>query len=175
MMGDVPAADRALTTARALWGAKPSAAWFHYAGLAAALLGDLPRAHTLMKEGATAHARVASLNNNLAALLERMGSYDEAMATAERGLADDPALPQLHKNIGDIYYRAGRFDEALEAFERAVKANADLGEDVYLKLGNIRMRRQERDEAVKCWERALQLDPGNTIVKTNLESVKQVR
>src|SRR5687767_7408049 len=30
MMGDVPAADRALTTARALWGAKPSAAWFHY-------------------------------------------------------------------------------------------------------------------------------------------------
>ena len=48
-----------------------------------------------------------------------------------------------------------------------------LGDDVYLKLGNIRLRRQERDEAVKCWERALELDPDNTIVRTNIESVKQ--
>ena len=175
MMGDVPAADRALTAARALWGPKPSAAWFHYAGLAAALLGDLPRAHTVMKEGATTYGRSASLQNNLAALLERMGSYDEALATAERGLTDDPSMPQLHKNIGDIYYRARRFDEALDAYERAIKANADLGEDVYLKLGNIRMQRQERDEAVKCWERALELDPANTIIRTNLESVKQAR
>jgi tetratricopeptide (TPR) repeat protein len=175
MMGDVPAADRSLTAARGLWGNKPSAAWFHYAGLAAALLGDLPRARAIMQEGATMYGRVASMQNNLAALLERMGAYDEALATAERGLADEPSLPQLHKNIGDIYYRAGRFDEALDAFERAVKANADLGEDVYLKLGNIRMRRQERDEAVKCWERALQLDPTNTIVRTNLESVRQSR
>ena len=44
----------------------------------------------------------------------------------------------------------------------------------YLKLGNIKLRRQEREEAVRCWERALELDPDNAIVRTNLESVRQV-
>jgi len=50
----------------------------------------------------------------------------------------------------------------------------DLGGDVYLKLGNIRLRRNERDEAVRCWERALELDPQNAIVRTNLGAVRQV-
>ena len=175
LMGDVAAADRALTTARSFWGAKPSAAWFHYAGLAAALLGNLPRAQQILQEGIKLHARSAALHNNLAALLERSGSYEEALAAAERGLADDPGMAQLHKNIGDLYYRAGRFDEALAAFDRAVKANPDLGEDVYLKLGTIRLQREEREEAVRCWERALLLDPGNKTIKANLESVKQAR
>jgi len=49
-----------------------------------------------------------------------------------------------------------------------------MGGDVYLKLGNIRFRRHDRDEAVRCWERALELDPDNPIVRTNLESVRQV-
>ncbi len=175
MMGDVAAADRALTSARPLWGAKPSTAWFHYAGLAAALLGNLPRAQQIMQEGTKLHPRAPALYNNLAALLERTGAYDEALATAERGLADDPGLPQLHKNIGDLYYRAGRYDEALAAFDRAVKASPELGEDVYLKLGNIRMQRDEREEAVRCWQQALLLDPGNTTIKASLESVKRPR
>ena len=175
MMGDVAAGDRALTAARPLWGAKPSAAWFHYAGLAAALLGNLPRAQQILQEGTKLHPRSAALHNNLAALLERTGAYDEALATAERGLADDPNMAQLHKNIGDLYYRAGRYDEALAAFERAVKSAPQLGEDVYMKLGNIRLKRDEREEAVRCWEQALLLDPGNRTIKQNLESMKQSR
>ncbi len=93
------------------------------------------------EEGLTHHPHIAALYNNLAALLERAGSYDEALLVAEHGLTDDPGMPQLHKNIGDLYYRASRFDEAFDALERAVKANPDHGADVYLKLGNIRLRR----------------------------------
>ena len=55
-----------------------------------------------------------------------------------------------------------------------MKINPELGDDVYLKLGNIRFKRQERDEAVRCWERALELDPDNAIVRTNLDAVRQV-
>jgi tetratricopeptide (TPR) repeat protein len=93
---------------------------------------------------------------------------------AERGVHEDPGVGQLHKNLGDLHYRAGRYDEALEAYLRATKANPELGGDMYLKLGNIRLRRQEREEAIRCWERALELDPDNAIVRTNLESVRQV-
>jgi tetratricopeptide (TPR) repeat protein len=82
-------------------------------------------------------------------------------------------LPQLHKNLGDCLYRAGRYDEALEAYQRAVRANANLGDDVYLKLGNLRFRRQEPAEAERAWERALELDPSNAIVRSNLEAVRR--
>jgi tetratricopeptide (TPR) repeat protein len=175
MMGDVVAADRALAAAKPLWSGQPSVAWYHYATLAAALLGDIPRALLAVHEGLKLHPRAAPLHNNLAALLERRGTYDDALAAAERGLANDPSLPQLHKNVGDLYYRVSKFEEALGSYERAVKADPNLGDDVWLKIGNIHMSRQERDEAVKSWERALELDPENAAVRKNLETLKQRR
>ena len=171
LMGDVQAADRALSQAKALWSPRPSMAWFHYSALAAALLGDLGRAVEIVQEGLAVHPRVAVLHNNLAVLHERRGAYDEALLAAEHGLTDDPALPQLHKNIGDLYYRAARFDEAFEAYERAVKSDPELGEDVYLKLGEIRLRREEHHEAAACWRKALELDPDNKVARTHLEAV----
>jgi tetratricopeptide (TPR) repeat protein len=175
LMGDATAADQALADATPLWNGPPSAAWYHYAALCAAVLGDVDRAQQYLQEGLLQHGRMAALHNNLAALLERRGSYDDALHEAERGLADDPGMAQLHKNIGDLYYRANRFDEASEAFERAVKADPDLGDDVYLKLGNIRLKRQEPAGAAKAFERALELDPTNETARTNLSKVKRIR
>jgi tetratricopeptide (TPR) repeat protein len=175
MMGDIGAADRALTAAKALWKDGASPVWYLYASLAAALLGDTGRAQQILQEGVLQHPHAAALHNNLAALLERRGSFDEALHAAERGLTDDPGMPQLHKNIGDLYFRANRMDDALDSYERAIKANPDLGDDVYVKLGDIRMKRKERDAAVTCWERALALDPNNSTARARLSSVKQTR
>jgi tetratricopeptide (TPR) repeat protein len=173
--GDVVAADAALRAARPLFGTRaPTAAWYHYAALTAALLGELDRALALLTEGLSAHPHAAPLHNNLAALHERRGHHPEALQAAERGVLEDAGIAQLYKNLGDCHYRAARYDEALECYQRAVKLNATLGDDVYLKLGNIRFKRQERDEAVRCWEQALELDPGNAIVRTNLDAVRQV-
>ena len=173
--GDVGAADAALYAARPLFGTKPpTAPWYHYSALTAALLGDLERAYALLTEGIAAHPHAAPLYNNMAAVQERRGYHPEAMSAAERGVQEDTGLPQLHKNLGDCHYRAARYDEALECYLRAIKLNPSLGDDVYLKLGNIRFKRQEREEAVKCWEQALALEPGNAIVRTNLDAVRQV-
>ena len=173
--GDVAGADQALQVARPLFGTKPpTAAWFHYAALTAALLGELERAVALLQEGIAAHPHAAALFNNLAAVHERRAQYPEARQVAERGVLEDAGLAQLHKNLGDLHYRAARYDDALESLQRAVKLNPQLGDDVYLKLGNIRFKRQERDEAVRCWEQALALDPSNAIVRTNLDAVRQV-
>jgi len=173
--GEVAAADEALVAARPLFaGRPPTAAWYHYAGLTAALLGDHERAATVLAEGAEAHPHAAALFNNLAVVHERRGAWEAALVAVERGLVEDAGLAQLQKNLGDLHYRGARYDEALEAYQRAVKAQPELGDDVYLKLGNIRFRRHERDEAVRCWEAALELDPSNAIVRTNLEAVKQV-
>jgi tetratricopeptide (TPR) repeat protein len=175
MAGDLGAADVALNKARPLFGKKlPTPAWYHYMALTAALLGDSLRAAAILGEGVASHPHAAVLLSNLSAVLERTGDYDAARRTAEHGVQEDPNCAQLHKNLGDLYYRATRYDDALESYLRATKSNPELGGDVYLKLGNIRLRRQERDEAMRCWERALELDPDNAIVRTNLESVRQV-
>lgn len=174
LTGDLAAADEALTGARSLFGAKaPTAAWFHFAALAAALRGDARRAASILTDGVAAYPHAATLHNNLAAVNERLGDYDAAYAAAERGLHEDAGVAHLHKNIGDLRYRAARYDEALEAYSRATRANPEIGPDTYLKLGNIRLRRMEREEALRCWERALELDPDNAIVRSNLESVRQ--
>ena len=175
LTGDLPAASTSFRTARPLFGTRPpTPAWFHYAALAAALSGDIDGAATILTDGVAAHPHTAILLNNLAVVLERRGDTDAALVTAERALNEDASIAQLHKNLGDLRYRAARYDEALESYMRATKMNPDLGADVYLRIGNIRLRRQERVEAVRCWERALELDPSNAIVRTNLDSVRQV-
>jgi tetratricopeptide (TPR) repeat protein len=174
-VGDLGVADAIFTSARALWAdRKPAAAWYHYAALAAALTGDLARALTLASEGLEAHPRSAALCNLLAVIHERRGDSRAALQAAERGLHEDGALPQLHKNFGDVLYAAGRYEDALEAYQRAVKLNPSLGDDVYLRLGNIRFKWHEVDQAVACWERALALNPDNMTIRTNLELARAI-
>ena len=174
-LGNIEHADATLAATRAVWGRRlPPAAWFHYAALAAALNGDLDRAQALITEGMSTHPHSAPLHNTLAIILERRGDYQAAAQVARRGLLEDSTLPQLHKNLGDCHYHATRYDEAEASYLRAIKIDPALGDDVYLKLGNIRFRRNERAEAIACWERALELDPTNAIVRTNLDAVRQV-
>jgi tetratricopeptide (TPR) repeat protein len=174
--GDATAADATLSAARPLWGKKaPSAAWFHYAALAAALVGDADRAVALLTEGISTHPHSAPLYNNLAVALERRGQAQDAAHNAERGVQEDPGLPQLHKNLGDFHFKAGQYDEALDAYQRAVKLNPALGEDVFVKLGALRARRDEPAEAERCWERALELDPANQAARAQLDKLRAAR
>ena len=169
--GDIIEADVLLAEAGSLWERRPKPpAWYHYSALTAALANDLDRAISVLSDGVAAHPHSAVLLNNLGVALERRGRMPDASVAFERGALEDATLPQLHKNLGDSYYRSGRYDDALESYTRAVKHRPNLGADVYLKLGNLRYRRQEREEANRCWKRALELEPTNQIARTNLET-----
>ncbi len=172
--GELSVADDRLSAARAAWGARqPSAAWYHAAGLAAALAGDAARAIAVLDEGLTVHPHVAALHNNLAAVHERRGSYELAARTLDHALLEDANCPHLHKNLGDYLYRAQRYDEAFDAFTRVVRLAIDHGADVYLKLGNIHYRRGAMDQARVAWERALEIEPTNRIVRANLDALRR--
>jgi tetratricopeptide (TPR) repeat protein len=174
-LGDVAAADKLLTEARELFAPKtPSPSWYHSAALAAALQGSLERASQIHAEGIGAHPHAAVLFNNQSVVQERLGHAEDALAVIDRGVQEDPGMPQLHKNLGDAHYHAGRTAEALEAYQRAVKLLPGLGPDVYLKTGNILFKRMDRAEAIHAWERALELDPGNAIVRTNLDAARRL-
>lgn len=170
--GDVQDAERHLARARAQWGSRqPSAAWFHMAGLTAAIGGDSTRAQILLEEGLAVHPHAAPLHNNLAVVQERRGSYEAAARTAEHALLEDANCAHLHKNLGDYLYRAQRYDEAFDALVRVVRLSPKHGPDVYLKLGNVHYRRGALDEARAAWEQALALDPDNRIVHANLSAL----
>jgi Flp pilus assembly protein TadD len=118
--GDPDGAESALATARSLWGTRlPPPAWYHYAALNAALVNDLDRAIAVLTDAVHAYPQQAVLWNNLAVAYEACGNYDDAMRTLERGLVENPTLPQLHRNFADCLQRDGRLDEAREAYHRA--------------------------------------------------------
>ena len=170
--GELAVADAHLADARAQWGARqPSAAWFHAAGLAAAVAGETQRAVAILEEGLAVYPHVVTLHNNLAVVHERRGSYELAARTLEHALLEDANCAHLHKNLGDYLYRGQRYDEAFDAFMRVVRLAPMHGPDVYLKLGNIHYRRGALDDARRSWEQALVLDPGNRIVKANLSAL----
>lgn len=172
--GDVESADERLAAARSEWGPRqPSAAWYHVAGLSAALAGDAARAITVLEEGLSVHPHAAALHNNLAVVHERRGSYELAARTLEHALLEDANEPHLHKNLGDYLYRSQRYDEAFEAFARVVRLDAAHGADVHLKLGNIHYRRGAMDDARVAWERALEIEPTNGIVRANLDALRR--
>ena len=139
---------------------------------ACALAGRADEAIALLEEGVEAHPHAAVLHNNLSAALERAGRHQEALAAAERGVSEDAGIAQLHKNIGDAHYRVRLFDEAFDAYQRAVRFNDALGPDVWLKLGNIRLKRNELADAINCWEHALQLDPSHQTARRNIEAAQ---
>ncbi|MEP6781935.1 MAG: DUF4388 domain-containing protein [Gemmatimonadaceae bacterium] len=170
--GNLSYAEERLESARNLWGSRqPSAAWFHFAGLAAALGGDVARAVTILEEGVGIHPHATTLHNNLAVAHERRGSYETAARALEHALLEDANIPHLHKNLGDYHYRIQRYDEALEDFTRVIRLAPFHGSDVHLKLGNIHFRRGAVDEARDSWQQSLAIDPHNRIVQANLGAV----
>jgi tetratricopeptide (TPR) repeat protein len=172
--GELDRADERLSAARAAWGSRqPTAAWYHAAGLSAALAGDASRAITMLEEGLGVHPHAAVLHNNLAVVHERRGSYEVASRTLEHALLEDANCAHLHKNLGDYLYRAQRYDEAFEAFTRVVRLEPAHGADVYLKLGNIHYRRGSMADARDAWERALAIEPTNGIVRANLDALRR--
>jgi tetratricopeptide (TPR) repeat protein len=169
------AARGPLMAADAAYGKRPRpAAWYHYAGVLAAVSGDLEAALSVWSAGVAKHAHSAILHNDLAAGYERRGKAQDAQAAAERAAMEEASLPQVHKNLGDLHYRSARYDDALECYLRAIRLRPDLGSDVWLKAGNIRYRRGEREEAARCWQEALALSPDNAVARNNLELAKRL-
>lgn len=166
-------ADEHFMRARPLFGNKaPAPVWYHSAGLAAGLSGDLGKAIEILSEGAVAHPGAAALHNNLAVALAAVGRGDEALQAIDRGISADSSLAPLHRNRGDILLTAGQPDQALEEYLRAVKHHETLGPEIWARIGGLRAALGELPEATAAWERALQLDPAHAEARERLAAAR---
>jgi tetratricopeptide (TPR) repeat protein len=154
--------------------ARPPAAYYAYAVLAEASAGNADAALRLGDEGVIKHPHAAPVYLHMGAVLERKGDWEQAEAMYRRATEEDRELPQAHKALGDSLYRRGAYDDAAESYAEAVRLNPRLGDDVYFRMGNIHYKRMERAQAVELWRRALEINPQNSVVRTNLELVESV-
>jgi tetratricopeptide (TPR) repeat protein len=153
-------------------GQKAEAAWFYYSALAVALAGDADRAQAICWEGLETYSDSGALLQLAGQAAERMGDLDGAALFYRRAIEVDPGMPQAHKGMGDVAYVRGATEEAVRLFQRAVELEPDLGDDVYAKLGARHYRSRNREAAVRCWVRALELNPENAWVRTQLDVLR---
>lgn len=153
-------------------GGKPEAIWYYHAGLTEALMGDASRTQQLCWEGLEAHPDSAPLLLLAGLAGERLGDSEGAEIFYRRALEVEPGLAQTHKNLADVAFARGAADEAMRLYQRAVELAPDLGDDVYGRLGTLHYRARNRGAAVRNWMRALELNPGNDIVRNQLEVLR---
>ena len=148
---------------------KPSTMYYAYTVLASAVAGDLDYAVAVGREGMSMYPQSGPILVNTGAVLERRGELEAAEALFKRGVAVSPTPPQAHKNLGDQAYARGDSASARVQYEKAVKLSPKLGDDVYMRLGTIAYKDNDRDVALLLWRRALDLNPRNEAVRSNLE------
>jgi tetratricopeptide (TPR) repeat protein len=148
---------------------RPSELYYAYTVLASAVAGDLEYAVSVGREGLGHYPESGALLVNTGAVLERRGELEAAEALFKRAVAVSPSPPQAHKNLGDQAYARGDLEAARIQYEKALKLAPRLGDDVYLRLGTIAYKDNDQDVAVLLWRRALDLNPGNEAVRSNLE------
>lgn len=170
--GDVGRAMERLRAYRTDPGLKtPSEVYYAYTVLAAGIAGQLDYAVSVGREGLVHYPRSGPLLVNTGAVLEQRGEVQAAEALYTRAVAQSPAPAQAHKALGDQAYDQGLLDQARTHYERAVKIDARLGDDVYLRLGQLAHRDEDDDVARLLWRRALELNPDNGEVRKCLEEL----
>ena len=151
---------------------KPSPIYYAYTVLASAVAGDMEYAVAVGREGLGHYPESGPVLVNTGAVLERRGEVEAAEALYKRAVAVTPTPPQAHKNLGDQAWARGDHEGARVQYEKAVKLSPRLGDDVYLRLGTLAFKDNDRDVALLLWRRALDLNPHNETVRTNLEMLQ---
>lgn len=149
--------------------------WYWARSLAAAGVERYEEAEELLRDAIALYPGQAVLQNNLAVLLEVRGDQEQAKDILDRAIEQDPSLPQLSKNLGDLLYRRARFSEAWEAYQRAVSLDAQMGDDIYFRLGNIAYKQHDHEGAASLWNMVLELNPQHELARANLETMRALR
>jgi len=150
-----------LATSRGLFTnaeALPKLAWFEY------LSGNVEPAVQLLEKAAarqTGTGKALSLYYR-GAILNRLGRYEEALASLERALSESPELVVAREEKGEALWQTGRREEAAAAWNDAVTRNPNLPLANYLLAGAAGALGQ-KEAAANFENRAEQTTPNDPL------------
>ena len=104
-------------------------------------------------------------------LFFQRGYLDQAEASFQEALRDDPSSAEALYGIGSVYLNQNKNGEARETFERVVKLIANYPDtlpDAWNNLGVIATREGRVDDSVPCFMEALRLNPHHLLSLDNL-------
>ena len=96
--------------------------------------------------------------SNLGLALERLGKFQESLASHNKALELKPDYADAFNNRGTVLNALGRIDEALESYEKALALQPNYAEALNNR-GNMLHILDRLDEALASYDRALELKP----------------
>ncbi len=105
------------------------------------------------------------------AVFFQRGYFDQAAASFQLALRDDPSSAEACYGLGSAYLSLQKTAEARESFEHATKLRAsypDTLANAWNNLGLLATQEGRTDEAIRCFQQALQLNPDHLIALNNL-------
>jgi tetratricopeptide (TPR) repeat protein/peroxiredoxin len=105
------------------------------------------------------------------ALFFQRGYLDQAEASFQQALRNDPSSAEALYGIGSVHLNRNRNADARDAFERAVKLQANYPDtlpDAWNNLGVIATREGRVDDSIQCFQNALRVNPHHLLSLDNL-------
>jgi tetratricopeptide (TPR) repeat protein len=110
-------------------------------------------------------------NLSLGSAFFQRGYYDQAEASFQIALRDDPLSAEAHYGLGSVYLKQEKNGVARASFEQALKLTAsypDTGPNAWNNLGLLATREGRTNEAIGNFQEALRLSPDYWIALENL-------
>jgi tetratricopeptide (TPR) repeat protein/peroxiredoxin len=108
---------------------------------------------------------------NYGSIYFQRGYYDQAEASFQLALRDDPASPEALYGLGSVYLKQDKSIEARNSFERATRLPASYPDTLansWNNLGLLATREGRTAEAIPYFQQALRLSPDHLIALDNL-------
>jgi len=122
--------------------------------------GDYAGAEKVLAEAQTFAPDNPEVANQLAVAQARQGKTEEASATLERALQENPqGSPVLQRNLAQVYLEAGQVEAAVETLEGLLERTPEDAE-LYTLYGVALGRAGEFNRALNALDEALRLQPG---------------
>ncbi|WP_321506401.1 tetratricopeptide repeat protein [uncultured Methanoregula sp.] len=109
--------------------------------------------------------------NDKSAALTDLGRYEDAVTTADQGLALFKKAPGLWNNKGYALYKLGKYDDAVSAYKMAIsiaEASNTSYPKGYINMGIALNAAGKPYDAITAFNKALELDPGNSAATAGL-------
>jgi len=150
--------------------ARPDNPDVHY-GMATVcfMQGDLVGAAEHFREVTRLDPLRAGGHINLGGVLNRLGRFEDAIASLRRGIQLDMNRGEGYYNLGLVYRQMGQLDLAIQAYREAVRVNPRMA-DAHVNIANIFMDKGHYAMAIAHYKQALDLRPGWEKAMQGLES-----
>jgi tetratricopeptide (TPR) repeat protein len=110
-------------------------------------------------------------NLSLGSAFFQRGYYDQAAASFQRALRNDPASAEAQYGLGSVYLKQEKNGDARASFEQVLKLTAsypDTAPNAWNNLGLLATREGRTGDAIGYFEQALRLSPDYWIALENL-------